>query len=355
MCGLFGVIGQKIVPYEIKIIEKMSYLTCFRGIDSTGVFTIHDDPNFKHHNPVILKNAVTPPEFIHGAAFQKHVRTAKNDLKVVAGHSRAATYGSVVASNAHPFRKDHITGMHNGSIPQFVRWNDDTTDSEYLFELMAESGPQAVVDEARGGAYALVWHDSSNNTLNFLRNPDRPLFFANAPGDLILWMSEGWMLDTLFKSMGWGKASIEELPVHTHYSVDVDTLDLSKNLCKPTAIVQRAVARLTKAIHYCYPYVANSNEIFEQGERVASTEVPWSTSVNFGPLPNMPEQQARELLDEGCVNCYHICHPSDKFMWMPFPDNPEKSFYFCDDCVNDGHYREYGILLSDLYEKGTFQ
>jgi asparagine synthetase B (glutamine-hydrolysing) len=343
MCGLFGAIGQKIVPYEIKIIEKMSYLTCFRGIDSTGVFTIHDDPNFKYSSPVILKNTSTPPEFIHSNTFQKHVRTVKEDLKVIAGHSRAATYGSVVASNAHPFRKDHITGMHNGSIPQFANWNGDTTDSEHLFELMAKSGPQSVVDQAKGGAYALVWHDSSDNTLNFLRNPDRPLFFAKAPGDLILWMSEEWMLDTLFKSIGWGKASIEELPVHTHYSVDVDTLELSKNPCKPTTVVQRAAARLTKAIHYCYPYTMHSDE------------VPWSTSVSFGPVPNMPEQQVRELLDEGCVNCYHICDPSDKFMWIPFPDEPEDSFYFCDDCVNDGHYRAYGILLSDLYEKGTFQ
>jgi len=54
-----------------------------------------------------------------------------------------------------------------------------------------------------GGAWALVWWDKGEETLNFLRNKERPLWIAfTKSNDTLFWASELWMLEGVLRRNG---------------------------------------------------------------------------------------------------------------------------------------------------------
>jgi hypothetical protein len=70
-------------------------------------------------------------------------------------------------------------------------------DSENLFYHIEQKGLEDAISQLGGGnnAWALVWWDKLNETLNFLRNKERTLYYCwEDNGDCLYWASESWML-----------------------------------------------------------------------------------------------------------------------------------------------------------------
>jgi hypothetical protein len=129
-----------------------------------------------------------------------------NGDQVWIGHNRYKTTGAVNRANAHPFEVlDEngdvlLVGAHNGTLDnkfEIERQTKDKydTDSEALFNLMVEKpNVKAAIGELRG-AWSLVWWDATTDTLNFLRNKERPMTYAYTKDrKAIVWASEPWMI-----------------------------------------------------------------------------------------------------------------------------------------------------------------
>jgi hypothetical protein len=127
--------------------------------------------------------------------------------KVILGHNRSKTVGENTRRNAHPFLFDNILGMHNGTVNfenknRMVNGSDFKTDSEAIMNNIQVLGIKDTINKLEASeAYAFVWYDSRDGTLNFLRNKERPLWYVMCnEGRTLFWASE-WeiLLATLIR------------------------------------------------------------------------------------------------------------------------------------------------------------
>lgn len=231
MCGLAGMAGD--LNHQLKeAFKDLLIVTQFRGRDSTGVFAVRNDNTYDH-----LKGLGTPELLLDRKAFDARVLTGIP--KVIAGHCRSKTVGDNTVENAHPYDFDNLIGMHNGTLRSAHKLDGHDyrrTDSFSLYSDMSKNGLSDTMTRVDpDGAYALVWWDAQDNTLNFLRNDQRPLWFAWTKNKrAIVWASEPWMFGAIDRkaSLWDGKGENGEadrspyfqLPVDQHWKFTVDGL-----------------------------------------------------------------------------------------------------------------------------------
>lgn len=225
MCGLVGIAGKFITKQDAEVLRVLLHLDVLRGRDSTGIGLVYDLDHLKREPfQGVVKSVGLPedlykehPKLFHGGLLHYW------GLNVAIGHNRWATQGAVNADNAHPFDFPDLIGVHNGtvrkdSLKKFHEAEKFDVDSQMIFSHLNHTGKiQDVWDEA-DGAMALVWWDKKKSTLNFVRNKERPLFYAFSEfGGRIYWASESWMLGV---ACGRSDVKIKEiLPVkeNVHY------------------------------------------------------------------------------------------------------------------------------------------
>lgn len=188
MCGLVGAAGI-LGAQEEKAFRHLLIVDTLRGEDSTGIAAINSQMGY-----TIAKEVGTP----YALFDTKRCESIWKKLnRVLIGHNRSATVGTVIRKNAHPFDMETIIGVHNGTLRNKWKLDDSadyTVDSENLFHHMEKNGVKQAIDIV-DGAYALVWWDKFEYELNFLRNKERPLYITRTTDDkTIFWASEKWML-----------------------------------------------------------------------------------------------------------------------------------------------------------------
>lgn len=230
MCGLVGVAGN-IGVKEDKILKTLLILDAVRGIDSTGIAAVPKNGDVR-----VVKQIGNPYELFDTRGFAPAMNRSN---RAIIGHNRFATQGEVNRKNAHPFDFDTLVGTHNGTLRnkyKLLNSGNYKVDSENLFHHIEEEGLESflrVVD----GAYALVWWDKLNDTLNFLRNKERPLWIVKSlDGRTMFWASERWMLDIAI-----GREDVKIGEHHwvledQHYSIGIDEFGvMDKPLLTPAA------------------------------------------------------------------------------------------------------------------------
>lgn len=184
MCGIVGIIKKNnlIINTEQKsVFKQLLYSDALRGWDSTGMFTIPYGKN----EPNIYKEATTPQVLLWKAEQQ---RQSIFNAKILIGHNRSATHGEINDNSAHPFQEEHITLVHNGTIYNHKTIKDVDVDSHAITHALVENNPQYLINTLRG-SYALTWWNAKENTLNILRNKERPLSVVET-NDLFIISSE---------------------------------------------------------------------------------------------------------------------------------------------------------------------
>jgi len=94
---------------------------------------------------------------------------------------------------------------------------------------MAKNGAKDTFEKAKG-AYACVWWNDNESTINFFRNDERPLWFTwSKDMDMMFWASEIWMFGAVERKIAlWegtddkGKDKYLPLPVHKLWSFTID-------------------------------------------------------------------------------------------------------------------------------------
>lgn len=194
MCGIVGVISKSYNGLTIKekdIFHELLYIDALRGEDSTGVMAVDNDGNLD-----LAKEAQPAGYYQTAPEYHELLKGSVRSGAALIGHNRKATKGNIVDENAHPFVvDDRIVLVHNGTLYGDHKSIADTeVDSHAIAHLIHEKGDdvEAALRELNG-AYALVWYDVQNRTMNFVRNSQRPLTYVETHSGWF-WASEGGML-----------------------------------------------------------------------------------------------------------------------------------------------------------------
>lgn len=195
MCGLVGIASTNMLARHKSCMTTLLFLDSLRGEDSTGVAAIRQD-----RSTAVLKYTVPGYDFIQNPKFETHLRLNDN---VWIGHNRFGTVGGKTKANAHPFMvlneegECRLVGAHNGTLKNRYSLTDANnfgTDSEALLNEIDSIGVKEAINKVEG-AWALTWYDQLQDKLFFLRNKERPLYYAYTDDHkTLVWASEKWMI-----------------------------------------------------------------------------------------------------------------------------------------------------------------
>lgn len=216
MCGIVVVAG-KIGKEQKEVFRQMLIADVLRGPHSTGFFSA------KGNGSEVFKLATDPLTLMEHKGFD---RLLNKDTNLLVGHNRHATVGKVNRQNAHPFDFPNVVGVHNGTLTNKYQLPDHTqfdVDSEALYNGFDTIGAEETIAKARG-AWSLVWWDKRNQSLNFLRNNERPMAYClSEDGKTLYAASEGLMLLWILGRNGIKHTQITGTSVNTHYCLPLKT------------------------------------------------------------------------------------------------------------------------------------
>lgn len=208
---------------EERAFKLLLQLDTIRGPHSTGVLFVNT-----FGKAVVVKKLGTPWDLEDSKEYSS---AAAGFQRVLMGHNRYATKGRVSARNAHPFEFEHIIGAHNGTLTtqhQLDDHNKFEVDSENLYYHMNRNGVYDTIPKLNG-AFALVWYDKRDKTINFVRNKERTFYYAfTKDRKTIFWASEDWMLEVALGKNGIKYDDIVELPTLMHRSLVIENAQQNK-------------------------------------------------------------------------------------------------------------------------------
>lgn len=226
MCGIVGMAGT-IRPKHEQAFTQLLVVDSLRGPHSVGVVSVDVNGYLLTH-----KKAMLPHDFVETPAYKKIGYKAN---RVLIGHNRWATLGAINNINAHPFEHGNIVGVHNGTLTRqylLPDHKDFEVDSENLIHSINKVG-MAETYKLLDGAATLVYYNTKDRSLHFIRNEERPLFYTYSKDRCtIFWASEEWMLRGILGRNGIEHTQIVDTKIHNLYSLPVGEVKYDKPLPK---------------------------------------------------------------------------------------------------------------------------
>ena len=183
MCGIVGIIAKSKTGFyskDIQILQQMLFAGQLRGSHGTGIFL-----NNKKGRVRVVKGAMPGSDFINTNLFDIAMKDTMAEATFCIGHNRFATKGGLNFKSTHPFTEGDITLIHNGTLTTHLELANVEVDSHAICHSINNIGTEETIKKLNG-AYALVWHDKRNNSLNLVRNKERPLHIFEVQGAFII-------------------------------------------------------------------------------------------------------------------------------------------------------------------------
>ncbi len=276
MCGHIGIFrtggdNAYLSLNERNFFNQGLFSDMIRGKDGTGVIRI----NIK--KPVeIIKRPINAMDFIDSKIYDQ-VTDFPLSIKGLLGHNRSSTIGGNIYSNTHPFNIGNISLNHNGTLQNHYSllanaFSKFGTDSEILTHCINEEGIENIIPRVNG-SFALVWHDNSDNTVNFLRNDDRSFYFTNFEKNGIAYASEEGLLRWLLNrnNIKYDKIYYTKPGLKYTFHLDIENNTYQTAKIKMYEITKGYAGNYNRDDIYSY-YRERENHIYENKEKINSSK-----------------------------------------------------------------------------------
>lgn len=369
MCGLFGVFGPYMQDKHRTAFRQLMWCSTLRGYDATGMIQITGQYGYKvgeaaRHNikAMIYKGAVIAPQFMATKEFATLVDD--KETRALFGHCRSKTIGENSHNNAHPFDFDRVVGMHNGTLSYKYPYKGEyQTDSQALYRSINDHGIEETI-QVTDGAYALSWFDKTDNTIHFLRNKERDLWFSSEKfTDTVFWASEPGMLRWILSRNAIDYNPPVQLTPHTHVIFDLATASPAQSI-KIVKDVKKKEETLIAS-----PFGDGDSQTWCDYLRDANIPLP-DTAENAEPLSTVRKsarlpptalstktskdyvyrgfrgihvtaEGLKDKFEAGCVYCGHEAELGEGVRWLNNDD------YLCTECKNDPVFNYSGFKTID--------
>lgn len=219
MCGHVGIISRSVFKSHLTFFQEALYADALRGEDGTGIAFLD-----KEFNARIMKKAMGARDFIDMKSYNKIIGDNGFKSKFIMGHNRWATKGGVSNKTSHPFHYKDILMAHNGSLRgqwRLPESRDFDVDSENIAYSLAKIGVDKTIS-LLDGSYSLVWANTTDKTVNFIRNHERPMYMGLVKDKkTVLYASEELMIEWLADRNNIVLDSIAHTEVDTLYTFDM--------------------------------------------------------------------------------------------------------------------------------------
>lgn len=267
MCGIIGVIGQQGVTQSIfDGLKRLEY----RGYDSAGIATISDGQLDRRRAEGKLD------------ALREELSTSPLSGAIGIGHTRWATHGPAVKSNAHPHRGERVAVVHNGIIENYKELKDaliadgisfsSDTDTEVIAHLFSKNlNGQGDVRQAAAstfaaleGAYAIALIIDGNNDEIVVARKGSPLAIGQGDGEMYLG-SDAFALAPFTNRVCYLKDG--DWAIMHRDGVEIFALGQNSAVERPFEVVDAAAAMVDKGNYRHFM----AKEIHEQPEVLSRT------------------------------------------------------------------------------------
>jgi len=340
MCGLYGIYSSVLSQIEKEDAVNLGWLNMTRGRDSTGIMV-----GYREEGRQMIDSCKRTTDASTFFA-EKAVKELFDSRQVffIAGHNRAATIGDINYNNAQPIREGNIIGQHNGTASSLAKQADkeNVSDTRLLLRMINELGIEGAIKELTwGDAFALVYADVADNTLNIIKNGLRPLsVMFGVSKTTFWWSSESRALD--FIAQGRGRSKFMEpfeLDDHTLMRVTLGgmkveevPLEFTKRSYFPI-LTDRTTLPWEDSKGAFFPGLSElALSELEQGARERQNNPKEKSSVYLGYEKNtIPLSKAEKLLNKGCCWCGDPCELESTVYFIG------ADTFVCEenDCIND--------------------
>lgn len=191
MCGIVSIVSKRQGGFwnaDLEMFEGLLVLDTLRGLDSTGAFCIDSSRTVGY-----IKVASHPYHLFAMQEYPTWRARAISSGRILVGHNRKATQGSINSKNAHPFHSGNVILVHNGTLrcDHKKELAPVEVDSHALAIAIDERGAEAVLSDLNG-AFTLIWWDMAKSSLFAITNGERPLEIVETDDSFFL-LSESWM------------------------------------------------------------------------------------------------------------------------------------------------------------------
>lgn len=192
MCGIVGFLTPAKNGFSMKetaFLNDMLYMDALRGWDATGIMYGVADGSVQ-----VFKEASPAPLFLTRKEWEKASNEITSKGRWAVGHNRAATRGEKTDQNAHPFVVDNKiillqNGTYSGSHHHLTK-EHYAVDSHACAKVISDSPTVLEALNKIDAAYAFVWWNHEEGTLNVIRNSERPLYIGYTTNGGIAFASE---------------------------------------------------------------------------------------------------------------------------------------------------------------------
>ena len=218
MCGIYG-IAKAPTPYTKrqhkvvkKVLREIAIDSQTRGSHSSGIAKVGTSTR-------IYKSLLPSEKFVDTKEYNDAVKSLLDASYILLGHTRFATEGAIVKSNAHPFRVGNVVGAHNGCVYNIKEMQSKLdkqcpVDSQLIFKSINDNDNIQEAVQDFDSDFALSFVKENPMVLYLCRETNRPLHVAYIPElKTLFYASEASFInDALIK-----------------YNLDADVYSLNKN------------------------------------------------------------------------------------------------------------------------------